>query len=111
MRALSTLVLMWVLSLGVSGQQADLSKLRPTRDDPASVMRFQSANLRDVLTSIAESHGMRVEFSPEVNAEKKIGNFALTHATAVKAIEIVLRMADVSAVVVDETTLRIVPKE
>jgi len=109
LRILSTMLVVLGLSVGVLAQEPDLSKLRPTRDGHISV-RFVDSELRDVLGLIAETHGLRVEFAPDVNPRTRITSLTLKDATPTIAIGIVLKQANVSAVVVDETTLRIVPK-
>ena len=110
MRALSTLVAILAVGVGVAGQQADLSALRPNSDAPMPVATFTNVELQDALKLIAEGRGLHVEFAPEVNARRKIGSFTLTNIEPVAAIKLILKVADVSAIVVDETTLRVVPK-
>ena len=110
MRLTSTFIAMVALATGVLAQERDLSKLRPTRDNRMSV-RFVDSELRDVLGLIAETHGLRVEFAPEVNPRTRIISLTLKGVTPITAIDMVLKQANVSAVVVDETTLRVVPKQ
>jgi type II secretory pathway component GspD/PulD (secretin) len=110
MKAIATVTAVLALSTGLFAQEPDLSKLRPTRDNRITV-RFVDSELRDVLGLIAETHGLRVEFAPEVNPRTKIISLTLKGVTPITAIDMVLKQANVSAVVVDETTLRVVPKQ
>jgi hypothetical protein len=110
MRGLFTVLALIVLGVSLAAQKPDLSRLRPTPDEPIPAMRFVNADLRDVLNLIAEGRGLKIEFAPDVAARTKIGSFALNNAKTIQAIALVLEVAHVDAVVVNETTLRVVSK-
>lgn len=46
-----------------------------------------------------------------MDVHRQLHSFTLTNAKVVEAIRLILEVANVSAVVVDETTLRILPKQ
>ena len=109
MRILPTMIAVVSLVAGVGAQGTDLSKLRPT-SDTIPVARFHSAALQDVLRLIADAHGLRVEFAPDVDVHQQVHNVILTNAKVTDALRLILDAAQVSAVVVNETTLRVVRK-
>ena len=109
MRIFTTTIVALTLSVSLFAQGPDLSKLRPT-EDMIPVARFQNAELQDVLHLIADSHGLRIEFAPGVDVHHQIPVFTLQNVKVADAIQLILDAVNVNAVVVDETTLRILPK-